>query len=51
MCRFGRIQYLKVKDMDLDRKLYTEFDNIKDRDEQILWCGKPKFIPYISAFL
>jgi hypothetical protein len=34
-----------------DKNLLPEFDSIKDRDEEILWIGKPKFIPYIFSGL
>jgi hypothetical protein len=30
-----------------DKNLLPEFDSIKGYDEEILWTGKPKFIPYI----
>ncbi len=30
---------------DLD--LHPEFDNIKDDDENILWTGKPEFVPFV----
>lgn len=29
-----------------DNNLHSEFDCVKDDDEEILWTGKPKFIPY-----
>ena len=32
-----------------DKNLLPEFDSIKDNDEEILWTGKPKFIPYIFS--
>ena len=34
-----------------DKNLLPEFDSIKDDDEQILWSGKPKFVPYIFSGL
>ena len=34
-----------------DKNLLPEFDSVKDRDEEILWTGKPKFIPYIFSGL
>jgi len=30
-----------------NKKLLPEFDSIKDEKEDILWTGKPKFIPFI----
>src|SRR5262245_60860640 len=30
-----------------DNNLLPEFESIKDYDEEILWTGKPKFLPYI----
>ncbi|RYF09407.1 MAG: hypothetical protein EOO42_23935, partial [Flavobacteriales bacterium] len=30
-----------------EKKLLPEFESIKDDQEEILWTGKPKFIPYI----
>lgn len=35
----------------LDKNLLPEFDSVKDNDEEILWTGKPKFIPYILSGL
>jgi hypothetical protein len=32
-----------------DKNLLPEFDSIKDNGEEILWIGKPKFIPYIFS--
>lgn len=29
-----------------DKNLLPEFDSVKDDNEEILWTGKPKFIPY-----
>ncbi len=29
-----------------DKNLLPDFDSVKDDDEEILWTGKPKFIPY-----
>ncbi|MEI2823576.1 MAG: PH domain-containing protein [Chitinophagaceae bacterium] len=29
-----------------DKNLLPHFDSVKDDDEEILWTGKPKFIPY-----
>lgn len=34
-----------------DKNLLPEFDSINDNDEEILWTGKPKFIPYIFSGL
>lgn len=34
-----------------DKKILPEFDSVKDNDEEILWTGKPKFIPYIFSGL
>lgn len=34
-----------------DKNLLPEFDSVKDSDEDILWTGKPKFIPYIFSGL
>ena len=34
-----------------DKNLLPEFDSVKDNDEEILWTGKPKFIPYIFSGL
>lgn len=31
----------------LYNNLLPEFESIKDYDEEILWTGKPKFLPYI----
>ena len=31
----------------LDRRLLSEFDSIKDNDEELLWTGKPIYISYI----
>ncbi len=33
------------------KNLLPEFDSIKDDDENILWIGKPKFIPYMFSGL
>ena len=30
-----------------DKDLLPEFESIKDDKEEILWTGKPKFIPFI----
>lgn len=30
-----------------DKNLLPEFDSVKDENEEILWTGKPVFIPYI----
>ncbi|HEX4372079.1 MAG TPA: hypothetical protein VHZ50_02130, partial [Puia sp.] len=30
-----------------DKNLLPEFESIKDDKEEILWTGKPKFIPFI----
>src|SRR6187397_2614376 len=30
-----------------DKELLPEFESIKDDKEEILWTGKPKFIPFI----
>lgn len=35
----------------LDKNLLPEFDSVKDDDEDILWTGKPKFIPYAVTAL
>jgi membrane protein YdbS with pleckstrin-like domain len=32
-----------------DKDLLPEFESIKDDKEEILWTGKPKFIPFIFA--
>ncbi len=32
-----------------DKDLLPEFESIKDDKEEILWTGKPKFIPFILA--
>lgn len=37
--------------MHFDRQLLSEFDRIKDKDEQILWAAKPKFFPLLFPFL
>lgn len=34
-----------------DKNLLPEFDSVKDNDEDILWTGKPIFIPYIFSGL
>ena len=34
-----------------ENKLLPEFESIKDDKEEILWTGKPKFIPFILANL
>jgi len=34
-----------------DKNLLPEFDSVKDDDEDILWTGKPTFIPYIFTGL
>lgn len=34
-----------------DKNLLPEFDSVKDNDEEILWTGNPKFIPYIFSGL
>lgn len=34
-----------------DNNLLPEFDSVKDNDEEILWTGKPKFVPYIFSGL
>ena len=34
-----------------DKNLLLEFDSVKDNDEEVLWTGKPKFIPYIFSGL
>lgn len=33
------------------KNLLPEFDSVKDNNEEILWTGKPKFIPYIFSGL
>lgn len=35
----------------LNKNLLPEFDSVKDDDEEILWTGKPKFIPYTVTAL
>jgi membrane protein YdbS with pleckstrin-like domain len=32
-----------------DKNLQNEFDSVKDNDEEIIWTGKPKFIPYMIS--
>ena len=32
-----------------DKNLLPEFDSVKDDDEEIIWTGKPKFIPYLAT--
>jgi hypothetical protein len=32
-----------------DKNLLPEFDSVKDDDEEILWTGKPKFLPYLAT--
>ena len=34
-----------------DRNLLPEFESVKDADEEILWSGKPRFIPFIFSGL
>lgn len=34
-----------------DKNLLPEFESIKDNNEEIIWTGKPKFIPYIVSGL
>lgn len=34
-----------------DKNILPEFDSVKDNDEEILWTGKPKFLPYIFSEL
>lgn len=34
-----------------DRNLLPEFDSIKDKDEKIIWTGRPTFVPYILSGL
>jgi len=34
-----------------DKNLLPQFDSVKDNDEEILWTGEPKFIPYIFSGL
>ena len=34
-----------------ENKLLPEFESVKDDKEEILWTGKPKFIPFILANL
>jgi len=34
-----------------DKNLLPEFDSVKDNDEEIIWTGKPKFIPYLFSGL
>lgn len=37
--------------LDFDRRLLFEFDRIKERDEQILWAAKPKFIAFMLPII
>ena len=34
-----------------DKNLLPEFESVKDNDEEILWTGKPTFIPYVLSGL
>lgn len=34
-----------------DKNLHPEFDSIKDKDEKIIWTGRPKFVPFILSGL
>ena len=34
-----------------DQNLLPEFESVKDDNEEILWTGKPKFIPYLITGL
>ena len=34
-----------------DKNLLPEFESVKDADEEILWTGKPRFIPFIFSGL
>ena len=34
-----------------DKNLLPEFESVKDNDEEILWTGKPTFIPYVFSGL
>ncbi len=34
-----------------DKNLLPEFDSVKDNDEEIIWTGKPIFIPFIFSGL
>jgi membrane protein YdbS with pleckstrin-like domain len=34
-----------------DKNLLPEFESVKDNDEEILWIGKPNFIPYVFSGL
>ena len=34
-----------------DKNLLPEFDSIKDKDERIIWTGRPIFVPYILSGL
>jgi len=33
----------------IDEKLLPLFDSVKDNDENMLWTGKPVFIPYLTS--
>jgi hypothetical protein len=35
----------------LDQHLLPEFDSIKDKDERIIWTGRPKFVPFVLSGL
>jgi len=37
--------------LNFDRQLLSEFDRVKDQDEQIVWAAKPKFFPFLFPFL
>src|SRR5690349_21453666 len=37
--------------LTFDRNLLPEFNSVKDDDEEILWTGKPVFVPYIFSGL
>ena len=34
-----------------DQNLLPEFESIRDRDEQILWTARPRFVPFIFSGL
>lgn len=37
--------------LKFDKNILPEFDSIKDRDEKVIWTGRPKFIPFILSGL
>ena len=38
-----------MSSISFDKNLLPEFDSIKDNGEEILWIGKPRFIPYLLS--